>query len=124
MKVFVYGTLKSRCCNHHILAGIMPKYPPLKVVTKEKYPMYKSERYFPYLEDQKGVGHHIQGELWEIADSGADKLDAFEGVPTLYRRGKIDVLHGDELHTDINVYFKATNTDVSNKNLLSEWVEK
>jgi gamma-glutamylaminecyclotransferase len=125
MTIFVYGTLKKDCCNHHILKTLIGELQrPVPVKTVEKYPMYKSESYFPYLEDQKGIGHQVKGEVYEISDNDADVLDRFEGVPTLYKRGTIKVSTGN-VKLDCVCYFKAKESfDVINKELINEWIEE
>lgn len=123
MNLFVYGTLKTNCCNHHILRRIIGDIQrPVQVRSLEKYPMYKSEHYFPYLEDQKGIGEYIIGQIVEIPDDRLDELDRFEGVPTLYKRGTIMVGSGN-VELECLCYFKTQETDLSNKTLISEWVE-
>lgn len=122
MLVFVYGTLKSDCCNHHILKPMIKRQVPVQVTSIEKYPMYKSDSYFPYLENQPGVGEHIVGQVVEVDDSDLPRLDHFEGVPTLYKRGTIKVINGN-IEFECLCYFKAQETDVSNKNLIKEWTE-
>lgn len=123
MLIFVYGTLKEKCCNH----GVLKKFnidSPTPVTTAKKYPMYKSDSYFPYLENQPGVGQRIHGELYEIHDKYEEKLDDFEGVPDLYKKGKISVmLQGGTILNDINCYFRKDETNVSDKRLIGEWVE-
>lgn len=120
---FVYGTLKESCCNHEFLEGCsIDEATP--VTTTKKYPMYKGDSYFPYLENQPGVGKYVKGELYEINDKFEDKIDSFEGVPDLYKKGKIDVmLQGGTILKDINCYYKAEETDVSDQKLIGEWVE-
>jgi gamma-glutamylcyclotransferase (GGCT)/AIG2-like uncharacterized protein YtfP len=124
MNVFIYGTLKIDCCNHHVLRNIIGEIQrPIQVTTVNKYPLYKSEHYFPYLEDQPGIGKNIIGQLVEIDDDDLDKLDQFEGVPSLYKRGTIMVQTGN-IKIECLCYFKAIETDVSDKNFLSSWYEE
>jgi gamma-glutamylaminecyclotransferase len=125
MKIFVYGTLKTHCCNHKFLKSIS-NGKPLKVKTMQKYPMYKSEYYFPYLVDKPGYGEYITGELYDIDEKFISKLDEFEGVPDLYQKGLIDVMCGSEFHMNVNCYFKSKTSsleELENKRLLSEWTE-
>lgn len=125
MLVFVYGTLKEGCCNHYVLISKVVHETPVKVTTVDKYPMYKSQQYFPYLEDQKGVGNHIIGELWEVEDYYEKSLDYFEGVPTLYKKGKITVQDEScRIYEDVNVYFRTKETETLHRNLINEWIEE
>ena len=123
--IFVYGTLKNGMCNNHILQKLTrtndARY-MMDCETTKKYPMYKSNQYFPYLENQPGLGLIVQGELWEVSDKAMSKLDAFEGVPDLYKRGLIEV-ETENLTVTVEVYFKAENTAIENKNCIEEWTE-
>lgn len=123
MNVFVYGTLKEGCCNHHILRTLIGDIQkPVRVTTVDEYPMYKSEYYFPYLEDQPGKGKKVVGQIVEVDDDLIYKLDIFEGVPTLYKKGTIKVKNGN-IEFDCLCYFKAEETTLTNISFLSEWVE-
>lgn len=123
MLVFVYGTLKTHCCNHHVLQNLIgEKQKPVPVKSVKKYPMYKSEYYFPYLENQPGIGENIVGQIVEVDDDLLYKLDHFEGVPDLYKRGTIKVKTGN-IEMDCLCYFKAQETNLKNKSFLTEWVE-
>lgn len=122
MLLFVYGTLKTGCCNHHILKPMVKKTISFSVVTVEKFPMYKGDSYFPYLEFQPGIGEHIKGHLFEIDECYLEKLDKFEGVPHLYKRVDIQVHRNDNLY-DAVVYVKTQNTKLKNKKLINDWIE-
>ena len=122
MFVFVYGTLKNGCCNHHILTPFIKTRVSFKASTVEKYPMYKGESYFPFLENQPGIGNHIIGHIFEIDDDNMHRLDRFEGVPHLYKREMIKIQRKDKLF-DCIVYFKSKETDLKDKQLISEWIE-
>lgn len=121
MKIFLYGTLKSGFVNHHIIKRIIGEQTPIKVITAEKYPMYNGDSYFPYLEDQVGVGYNIIGEMVEITNQkDIDFLDTFEGVPYLYKRGTIKVKNEkDEFVCEC--YFRAKETEVLIENLIEEF---
>ena len=60
MKVFVYGTLKSSCANHHLLNDTnngIAEY-VCSATTKEKYPLVvATDFYLPFLLNKPGVGH-------------------------------------------------------------------
>lgn len=120
MLVFVYGTLKKDCCNHHIIERSTEFKFPAETTTM--YPMYKSSSYFPYLENQKGYGNIIQGEVYEVSDEFLIKMDIFEGVPTLYKRGKIEVQF-ENIVVQCICYFKAEDTLLVDIELINEWRE-
>jgi len=103
---FIYGSLKKDMNNHHILEKMNAEFIS-PVETTIEYPMFKSGDPFPYLQDDPGFGKIVQGELWEIDDKHKDRLDQFEGVPSLYVNGKIDVECENNVYLDVNVYFKA-----------------
>jgi gamma-glutamylcyclotransferase (GGCT)/AIG2-like uncharacterized protein YtfP len=99
------------------------------VITLEKYPMYKSNQYFPYLENNKGIGKYIKGELFEIDDiCKADylkTLDEFEGVPYLYIKGKIIVKNNKNEEIEAYTYFKKNKSSIeilNDKKLMNEWI--
>ena len=123
-KIFVYGTLKHNCCNHHITRQIKAKYIS-KVKTKDFYPLYPSQYYFPYLEDQEGIGKIVIGELYEVPTTKMSILDEFEGVPDLYKKGLIDLVdeEGKEF-LGVSVYFKSKDTFCLHRELIDEWKEE
>lgn len=120
MLIFVYGTLKENFTNFHIIETFIIDNSIIKVNTTHKYPMYQSRYYFPYLEDRKGGGNIIEGELIDVRPEAMDELDLFEGVPDLYKRGEIEVEIENEKFT-VPTYFKAQNTDRL-ENLISEFL--
>jgi len=122
VQIFVYGTLKNGMCNEHFLKRLVGKQVPLPVSTTIEYPMYKSEQYFPYLENQPGIGHIIEGEMYTIQDKYLNNLDMFEGVPDLYIRGEIEV-ELESLTFNCLCYFKAENTSVDLEECFPEWLE-
>jgi gamma-glutamylcyclotransferase (GGCT)/AIG2-like uncharacterized protein YtfP len=123
MLIFVYGTLKSECCNNGILKNIT-KDEPIHVETVKKFPMYKSDSYYPYLENQPGIGYKIIGEMYDIDPMWEETLDNFEGVPTLYKKGKLDVEFENTIY-NVHVYFKAEETKLDElvDPLIDEWEE-
>jgi gamma-glutamylaminecyclotransferase len=80
--LFVYGTLKRGCCNHHHLAGQTFVGPAR---TRPGYTLYDLGGYpgIAAAADQDGV----VGEVWSVDPAARQRLDIFEGVPEgLYRR--------------------------------------
>lgn len=87
--LFVYGTLKRGCCNHHRLAGqtfIGPAW------TRPGFTLYDLGGYPGIVADSAGtVG--VSGEVWSVAPAALAALDAFEGVSEgLYRREPLPLL--------------------------------
>jgi len=116
---FIYGTLKKNGNNFSILKKYNAKFIG-EVITKNKYPMFKLQEYFPYLQNNKNQGNIIKGELFEIDKKYHDSLDYFEGVPKLYINGKITVIYNNE-EIEVNCYFKSKNIDLKNVKLFDEW---
>ena len=101
-KVFVYGTLKSNQPNNYVLQNggayleelkttKNVEFQPAKFISKaetiEKYPLVIASKFnIPYLLDKPGLGHKIQGEIYEIDDLLLEILDDFEGHPDYYLR--------------------------------------
>ena len=87
--LFVYGTLKRGCSNHHHLAGqtfvgVARTAPGYRLVDLGGYPGIVASAV-----DREGV----VGEVWSVDPVALQRLDAFEGVPAgLYRRVPIRLL--------------------------------
>ena len=111
ISVFIYGSLKKGFHNHQFLKNQrVYGTKMIRVNRLEKYPLYNSEsycEYFPYLEDRKGVGMIVKGELYQV--KSLKELDRFEGVPDLYKRGTIEVQDKDGNRYEANAYFRAEN---------------
>merc|ERR1712080_289124 len=99
-KVFIYGTLKQGFPNHHHLQDFshgMSKFICLAKTVK-KYPLLvdKDRWYIPFLLDTDGMGHHVQGEVYEVDQVMLDWLDQFEAVGDLYKVVQLDVMNEHE----------------------------
>lgn len=117
MYIFVYGTLKRGFYNHDLLENAEFV---CEAITKEKYPMVNTEGYFPYLINNKGLGHYIQGEVYKIDEIILATLDILESYPSHYDRRQIQVVSlGIEL-TAI-VYFLKDEIDYQNLQLLESF---
>jgi gamma-glutamylcyclotransferase (GGCT)/AIG2-like uncharacterized protein YtfP len=87
--VFVYGTLKRRCSNHHFMAG--QKFvgeartaPGFRLFDLGGYPGMVVRP-----DDKDGV----TGEIWEVDADALVRLDALEGVSEkTYRREVVPLL--------------------------------
>ena len=121
---FVYGTLKKGMKNHHILRKLKATY-VADVETTKPYPMFDLGNGFPFVQDKPGKGLIIQGELYVIEDDEQEKsLDRFEGVPSLYKKGLIDVEVENLKYDDMNCYFisdELTDDELNDVNLFEEW---
>lgn len=103
--VFVYGTLKRGFANHALLEGATFAG---VAVTIEAYPMLIQGRNFtPAVLPERGSGHRIAGELWQVDDATLAQLDDLETthLPTGYIRQMIDV-ERDGVRARAWVYFK------------------
>lgn len=89
-RVFVYGTLKKGEPNHHWLTNSEMNGVSRFVArgsTVVKFPLVIGTRYnIPFLLARPGVGHHIQGEIYEVDDQMFGKLDELEDYPRYYDR--------------------------------------
>jgi len=123
MKFFIYGTLKRKCSNNHKMKEVQGKF-LAEVKTVQRYPMFNLGEYFPYLQDTIGTGNFVKGELWEVPEDKTYILDHFEGVPTLYKKGTIDVKTETEVHENVNVYFiteEESKKALTFLELITEW---
>lgn len=127
MFLFIYGTLKRGFYNHSVLKNA--KF-IANVTTCEKYPLFKLKEPYPYLQNNKGVGKIIHGELYFIEEKYISNIDAFEGAPNLYHRDKITVLLDGEkipyatlgLRAECWTYFKTKEECLMDLVLLTEFI--
>jgi len=105
--VFVYGTLKRSFPNHHYMTGARLS---AEARTVDPYPLVVGGTWFtPYLIPEKGNGHHVKGELWEVPEAMMPALDELESVhlPNGYRRALIPVLAaGADAPVEAWAYFR------------------
>lgn len=87
--IFVYGTLKRGCSNHHYLAG--QKFLG-DARTAPGFQLYDLGGY-PGMIASAGDREGVTGEIWSVDTSALKKLDALEGLAEgLYRRKPVPVL--------------------------------
>lgn len=122
MLIFAYGTLKRGCKNSSVLEGLSGTFINI-AETVLPYPMFDLGDGFPYLQEELGEGKSITGEVWEVPDKELYQLDRFEGVPTLYRQGNIDVYLNGETE-NVLCYFKAKDIPIHNLELMDNWIEE
>ena len=89
--VFVYGTLRSTHCNHHLLKDA---YCHGVGVSEDRYAIYLKNGY-PYITSSEDR-YQITGELYSVDDATLLLLDKFEGHPRHYERREICVSVGNE----------------------------
>jgi gamma-glutamylaminecyclotransferase len=91
MRLFVYGTLRQGCTNHHLVFG-SPYLGP--ATTAEPYVMAtQKSRSFPYIfKHADFYAVPVQGEIYEINDEILRRLDILEGHPDHYRRQQVRVV--------------------------------
>jgi gamma-glutamylcyclotransferase (GGCT)/AIG2-like uncharacterized protein YtfP len=87
--VFVYGTLKRGCSNHHWLAGAEyrgeAQLPGLALHNLGPFPMAVAS---------SSATAPLCGELYAVSASQLALLDQLEGVPRLYRREQRQLASG------------------------------
>ena len=117
--LFVYGTLKRGCSNHHLLAGQTfvgtARTPPgFSLYNLGGYPGIA-----PKSDDRTGV----VGEVWSVDASGLEELDRFEGVHEgLYRRTPLPLMPPFDTKT---IYAYLPTVPFSNRpDVGSEWIER
>lgn len=87
--LFVYGTLKRGCKNHHLIAGQTfvgeaRSAPGYRLYDLGDYPGMVVDA-----DDTEGV----TGEIWSVTPDALKRLDAFEGVGQgLYRREPVALI--------------------------------
>jgi gamma-glutamylaminecyclotransferase len=100
--IFVYGTLKRGCKNHHHLAGHYVG----EARTAAGYRLHALGDYPGMVVDVTDtIG--VTGEVWSVDDATLAHLDDFEGVDEgLYRRERVTLLApfaSAEVHTYLYV---------------------
>jgi gamma-glutamylcyclotransferase (GGCT)/AIG2-like uncharacterized protein YtfP len=85
-RVFVYGTLKRGCRNHHFLAG---QHFLGEGRTPPGFTLHSFGDY-PGMVRSTGAGHYVAGEVWAVDAACLESLDELEGVAEgLYERVSI-----------------------------------
>lgn len=116
--IFVYGTLKRGCANHHFLTGQKFVGEARTMPGFRLYSLGGFPGMIPLSSDRDGV----RGEVWSVDDAALVRLDGLEGVNEgMYRRELISLLEpfaGREVETYIYIRSVAGRQDLG-----SEWVE-
>src|SRR5262245_45309661 len=116
--LFVYGTLKRGCCNHHHLAG--QTFVGLGR-TPAGYRLYDLGGY-PGIVAQPDDSTGVFGEVWSVEDESLRQLDHFEGVHEgLYRREALPLMppfDGQKIYAYVPTVPASGGREVG-----SEWTE-
>lgn len=109
--VFVYGTLRSGFGNNRLLASaedhgraryVGPAY------TSAPATLVDVNGHFPAIVDLDAGPSLVFGEVWEVDGLTLARLDALEGVPSLYTREPVRVVvQGGE--RDVETYVFASD---------------
>jgi gamma-glutamylaminecyclotransferase len=116
--LFVYGTLKRGCSNHHHLAGQtflgVARTPP-------GYRLYDLGGY-PGIAVRSDDRDGVVGEVWSVDDAALQRLDRFEGIHEgLYRRELLALMPP---FADKQVHAYISELDLNaRRDVGSEWVE-
>lgn len=116
--LFVYGTLKRGCRNHHHLAG------QTFVGAARTAPGFRlfDLTGFPGLVSEEGAGDGVWGEVWSVDPRHLQELDEFEGVAEgIYRRVPIP-LQPPFAAQNVEAYLYARAV-AGRRDLGSTWVE-
>jgi len=85
MLLFVYGTLKRGCKNHHVMESGHTPFLANATTTGTLINLG------PFPGFKRDGGLTIHGELFSVSDAFLRRADRFEGVPTMYTREEIQV---------------------------------
>ena len=95
-KIFVYGTLKQNFPNHHHLKDttIGAARFVSRARTMNKYPLIVDEERWciPFMLHREGMGHHVEGEVYEVDEPMLKWLNEFEEVGDVYQVVRILVV--------------------------------
>ncbi len=83
--LFLYGTLKRGCRNHHLMHG-QEFVGPAR--TLPRYRLYDSG-YYPCLVEDESNGRAVRGELWGVDAAALARLDEFEEVGHTFARREV-----------------------------------
>jgi len=116
--IFVYGTLKRACSNHHFLAG---QEFVGEACTGPGFTLYSLGDY-PGMVRSANLNQQVAGEIWSVTADCLAKLDELEGVADqLYARVPISLAPPfDQTAVETYVYLPGI---VGRKELGSVWRE-
>ena len=99
--IAVYGTLKYGNGNYFRYLSKSKYISPAE--TKDRYPLLIEG--LPYLVNEKGLGYHVDVDLFAVSDSELARIDSLEGHPRWYKREKIQCVTLDGVEYTAWVYF-------------------
>ena len=116
--IFVYGTLKRGCSNHHFLAG---QEFVGEARTVRGFRLYELSG-FPGMVPRAGDQDGVVGEVWSVDAAALVRLDALEGLAEgMYRRERVP-LEPPFSGQDIEGYLYNRNVK-GRRDLGSRWDE-
>ncbi len=95
--LFVYGTLKRGGANHRVLAELGARF-ACEATTVERRTLVDLGPYPALLTRDAArdeTATEVHGEIFEVDDAAMAVVDAFEGVPELYRREGVGLRAAD-----------------------------
>ncbi len=101
-KVFVYGTLKPGFGGYRV---VEPYVSHMELAYIKGYDLYGKGHGFPSIREGN-EDSIVEGVVYTVAPISAaiNRLDQFEGVPTLYTREQTDVFLADDTHFPAYIY--------------------
>lgn len=116
--LFVYGTLKRGCSNHHFLAA---QHFLGEARTEPGYTLYRITDYPGMVTDATAEG--VSGEVWEVTPSALNEIDRLEGLDEgLYTRDPVRLEGGRWQCLTVETYMFRRPVEKS-AHLGSIWVE-
>lgn len=108
--IAVYGTLKFGYSNYSRFLGNSKFIDSAE--TCDRYPLIVDG--LPYMVEEKGLGYHVDVDVFAVSDSQLATIDTLEGHPRWYQRKQVKVktLGGKEIL--VWIYFNPT-IDTYNK---------
>jgi len=116
--VFVYGTLKRGCCNHHYLDGQAFLGAARTAPGFELFDLGGH----PGMVARPGGPTCVGGEVWAVDAACLERLDVLEGTAEgIYRRGAVP-LPGPFAERGVEAYFYLGNV-LDRRPMGSDWSE-
>lgn len=120
MKLFVYGTLKSKYGNNRLLSRAVG--PEIARVSGYKLVYSHGPGSFPYAVPD--LRSRVRGEVWELPDDSPDirSIDSLEGHPNWYIRTEVRTTDGELVHMYVMPdEDKFNNTECTNDGVEFVW---
>lgn len=94
--VFVYGSLKTGFCNHHVLEDSDSTFLGEAKTADESFLMASYGAYPAVFRTKANQGFSIAGEIFEVDNKGLERLDRLESNGRFYQREQIDIVLDDD----------------------------